>query len=444
MLALTGFMAIVLASLIGLTITGFTTTSPVRKDRRVNYALTSALDSAVQQARKEPPIGRQGYCPSQKLDVDGYTITVACQVVPQSCLFYDRSLFYVATASDPAATKAYVQVRLTDDFLNPTVPLTDIGVVSFSTTGAVTAPTTTTCSGGGGPANQPPTANFTFTVTNQTVAFNGSSSTDPDGSIASYAWDFGDASTGTGATPSHAYALPGTYSVTLTVTDNGGVTHSKTVDVTVLPPATQPPVASFTLSTSNLTALFNASASSDPDGTIAAYAWNFGDGSAAGTGVNPSHAYSAAGTYSVTLTVTDNLGATGTKTQSVTVFAPATKVLSFWRETDTMTVANGGRWSASATLAITDQNNPGQPRAGVQVAVTLRRCKKLASQCDSGTLGSWTLTTGANGEVSTPLVEIGSPNPYDYAQFTITNVTNTGGLTWDQANSEKILDVKSP
>ncbi|WP_344129431.1 PKD domain-containing protein [Pedococcus bigeumensis] len=83
----------------------------------------------------------------------------------------------------------------------------------------------------------------------------------------------------------------------------------------------QPPTASFTSSATGLTASFDASGSSDPDGAVTGYAWSFGDGST-GTGVTPSHLYAAAGTYSVQLTVTDNQGLTGTTTRQVTVSAP--------------------------------------------------------------------------------------------------------------------------
>jgi subtilisin family serine protease len=90
------------------------------------------------------------------------------------------------------------------------------------------------------------------------------------------------------------------------------------------PPAeNKPPVASFTFTTNELTASFDANASSDPDGYIASYAWNFGDGSPAGSGVTTSHTYAAARTYTVALTVTDDDGATGTQSQSVTVTAPS-------------------------------------------------------------------------------------------------------------------------
>ncbi|HET9657908.1 MAG TPA: LamG-like jellyroll fold domain-containing protein [Kineosporiaceae bacterium] len=83
------------------------------------------------------------------------------------------------------------------------------------------------------PANQAPTAAFSSAVSGLGVALDGTGSLDADGSIASYAWDFGDGSTGTGATASHSYAADGTYQVTLTVTDNAGATGAVTHPVTV-------------------------------------------------------------------------------------------------------------------------------------------------------------------------------------------------------------------
>ncbi|WP_187437953.1 PKD domain-containing protein [Actinomadura decatromicini] len=80
----------------------------------------------------------------------------------------------------------------------------------------------------------------------------------------------------------------------------------------------QAPTAAFTANCDALNCSFNAAGSSDEDGTIASYAWDFGDGKD-GTGATPQHAYEQAGTYTVKLTVTDNRGGTGTKTQDVTV-----------------------------------------------------------------------------------------------------------------------------
>ncbi|MEU1973147.1 PKD domain-containing protein [Microbacterium sp. NPDC019599] len=89
--------------------------------------------------------------------------------------------------------------------------------------------------GGGGPPppNQPPVAAFTSSTNALTASFDAGSSIDPDGIVTGYSWTFGDGTTDTGPTPSHTYANPGTYSVTLTVTDNAGGTDTETQSVTV-------------------------------------------------------------------------------------------------------------------------------------------------------------------------------------------------------------------
>lgn len=87
--------------------------------------------------------------------------------------------------------------------------------------------------GGGEPTNTPPTAAFTFTCTDLACSFDGSGSTDSDGSIAGYAWNFGDGSTGSGQNVSRTYAAGGTYTVTLTVTDNDGATGGTSQSVAV-------------------------------------------------------------------------------------------------------------------------------------------------------------------------------------------------------------------
>lgn len=174
--------------------------------------------------------------------------------------------------------------------------------------------------------NRPPVASFTESTTTvytgEIIYFYASSSYDPDGSIVSYFWTFGDGINATGITVDHAYADNGTYTVALTVTDNDGITVSASATKIVL---NRPPVAMFTESAETVlvgeVVYFNASTSYDPDGTIVSYFWDFGDGTNA-TAVTAEHAYADDGVYTVTLTVTDNDGTpastNATKTVAIT------------------------------------------------------------------------------------------------------------------------------
>ena len=163
--------------------------------------------------------------------------------------------------------------------------------------------------GGGVVANTPPIASFTFDAGGLNTSFSGVTSSDPDGSIASYAWNWGDGSTGSGVTAAHTYGAPGTYTVVLTVTDNEGGTTAVQQAITV---ANGAPTAGFEVTTNLRQVATDASSSGDSDGTIAAYSWNCGDGTPNGSGKNATHTYAANGTYTITLTVTDNAGGTAT------------------------------------------------------------------------------------------------------------------------------------
>jgi serine protease AprX len=175
---------------------------------------------------------------------------------------------------------------------------------------------------GGGTENTLPTASFSVSCTDLTCDFTDTSK-DDDGSITGWSWDFGDEATSTAQNPSRTYAAAGTYTVTLTVTDDDGATDSEPQSVTVTEPMTNaPPTASFTSVCTDLTCDFTDT-SKDDDGSITGWSWDFGD-EATSTAQNPSRTYAAAGTYTVTLTVTDDDGATDSEPQSVTVTEPVT------------------------------------------------------------------------------------------------------------------------
>ena len=152
------------------------------------------------------------------------------------------------------------------------------------------------------------------------MTFDATASDDPDGTIVSYDWDYGDQTAGSGQTPSHTYSGPGSYTVILTVTDNRGGTATATTTVTVT--GNYSPTASFTAAPTTgeapLPVDFNATASYDPDGTSVSYGWNYGD-QTTGSGPTPSHTYTTPDTYTVTLTVTDIEGATATATGTIIV-----------------------------------------------------------------------------------------------------------------------------
>jgi PKD repeat protein len=146
-------------------------------------------------------------------------------------------------------------------------------------------------------------------------------STDPDGNVTEWRWDFGDGSSAGVRHPSHEYAGEGTYTVSLTVTDAAAAEASTSSQVTVTPPGPNAdPVADFTWSCPSLSCTFT-DGSADSDGNITGWQWSFGDGTSAGV-ANPSHTYAGDGSYTVALTVTDNDGAQASMSQDVTVTHP--------------------------------------------------------------------------------------------------------------------------
>jgi RHS repeat-associated protein len=182
----------------------------------------------------------------------------------------------------------------------------------------------------------------------QAISFNGSGSTTANGdAITAYAWNFGDNSTGTGATPTHAYTAAGPYAVSLTVTDTTGGTNSLSTTATAYALPTATPGGPYTGNV-NQAISFNGSGSTTANGdAITAYAWSFGDGST-GTGATPTHAYTAAGPYTVSLTVTDTTGGTNSLSTTATAYAlPVAMAGGSYRGTAGQAVAFNGSGSTS-------------------------------------------------------------------------------------------------
>jgi PKD repeat protein len=187
-------------------------------------------------------------------------------------------------------------------------------------------------------SNQPPTASLSITNSLTKSSLTGSvaapasitastaGSTDSDGTIVASTINFGDGSAPvSGSSASHTYGAAGTYTITGTVTDNLGATASKSAAIIISSGTNQPPVAAISATPNSAyapaTISVSAAGSSDPDGTIASSVLSFGDGTST-SGLTASHKFSAAGTYTLTATVTDNSGASSTATTRVTVKAP--------------------------------------------------------------------------------------------------------------------------
>jgi PKD repeat protein len=169
-----------------------------------------------------------------------------------------------------------------------------------------------------------PVPSFTFTPTTPAAFANvvfDASETTPAGCALS--WSFGDGGTATGVTATHQFSAPNTYGVTLTASNSNGVTRTLTQSVPVS--AGSAPAAEFVYSPSspllNQDILFNAGASKPGAGrTITRYDWNFGSGTPQ-SGVVVRKSYDVSGSYTVVLTVTDDVGQTGIKSATLTVSA---------------------------------------------------------------------------------------------------------------------------
>ena len=255
-----------------------------------------------------------------------------------------------------------------------------------------------------------PIAASTSSCRDHTCSFDGSGSWDSDGTITSHAWNFGDGSTAAGPTVSHTYTTDGAFTVTLTVTDNGGASGTETMTVQL----NVPPVALSTSACNGLACSFDGSGSSDPGGgAIVDYAWFFGDGGTA-FGAMASHTYAAFGTYTVTLRATDNGGATSVQVKNVTLVQPGMHI----GDLDRASTSQSGSWTGRATIAVHDDNH--NPVANATVSGSW------------GTSGAGSCTTSASGQCTAS--QPGIPMKTANVTFTVVNVTHAT-MTYKPTNN---------
>lgn len=244
--------------------------------------------------------------------------------------------------------------------------------------------------------NVDPTAGFTFSCSVNSCDFDGTSSTDSDGTIVSYEWDFGDGATALGATAQHSFAAAGTYQVVLRVTDDRSGAAEFSADVTVDDPPNVSPVAVAAGSCTLLSCTFDGAGSYDPDGTIASYEWAFGDG-VVGSGTTPVHEFAAGGLYTATLTVTDVDGASATAEVTIEAIAPSAAVL-------LRASASANSQSTAASVVIPTQVASGDQliyivTANASTTITTPAGWTLIGTRQDGTpdMTSWIFTRTADG-----------------------------------------------
>jgi PKD repeat protein len=226
---------------------------------------------------------------------------------------------------------------------------------------------------------------------------------DPDGSIVSYNWDFGDGLAASGPNTSHTFTAAGRFPVTLTISDIDGQRESVTKPIVV----SDLPAVAFTFAPASPVPRQSISFRSigiDPAGSIVSYSWNYGDDSSARSGLNTQHAYAAPGTYTVTLTVTDSAGVPASASRRVEVYEPPTAVLAV---------------------------RSAHPTAGVPVSLS-----GASSRASRGALVSyaWSFGDGSSASRVSPVHTFTKPGKYTVRL----TVTDTAGRS---ASTSKLLRI---
>ena len=228
---------------------------------------------------------------------------------------------------------------------------------------------------------------------------------DPDGSIGNFEWHFDDGGSYFGSIAFHTFATPGVHRASLTVFDGRGGSGTDVVSVVVQPPNRAPIVVVSATPQSGvapLTVAFSSAGTRDPDGTIVSYAWDFDDGGTSSE-PNPTHVYTSAGDYVARLTVTDNRGATASRTVPIEVTGDC--FVNCLRSTDINLTArpNGPSIRVKGEVFVKDENGVRVDQAQVtirwtkpngqqQTYVTYTDNQGVAAFSIGGPHGTWTLT----------------------------------------------------
>ena len=303
-----------------------------------------------------------------------------------------------------------------------TLTLTDASGASASTSATVVIATTS-----GLIARLTPSSRQ-IVLANRAVLLNAAGSSTNATSITNYSWNFGDGS-GVVSGPSditaaHTYTTGGPHTATLTVTDSTGATSMASVlvvvDATLQAAITKP--ASFTAGTP---VLLSAGASTDSSATITSYSWDFGDGQTA-TAPQVAHVYSAAGPYTITLTLTDSEGQISQITESIFVIASTGTVAQFAPATNEQTslvVGQSATFDGSASTAAYGTTlysyrwNFGDRVVGTGVVTT-------HTYAAPGTYRVALTVTDSNGGTSTAAMNVTVTEPSAPAPITTVTTTN--------------------
>lgn len=154
--------------------------------------------------------------------------------------------------------------------------------------------------------------------TRDLIYFN-DTSVETNGEIVNWTWDFGDGTISYQQNTTHQYTDNGTYLITLNVTNNVGASNKTSQTLTVLNVRPIPNFTYIPLRPTNLQIIQFTDSSTDSDGTVAYWTWNFGDGTAVNHSQNPTHQYIDNGTYLITLNITDDDGTTNETNREITV-----------------------------------------------------------------------------------------------------------------------------